>query len=204
MFLFLPFFLVFCLWLRFEFRKSSNQAEHSKQNRLELEREANFTRKKSIDNLHYITFSEKSIPIIEINDDLIKKYETSLLKFVDRKVLNLSSMSNTDLKKEYGPANLTILSEYDENFSELIRCLHNYALRLHELDYTADAKTVLEYAVSIGSDMGSSYRLLADLYKNDNQPEKLQSLIEQTQNLNPLLRDSVTSYLTQILADFEN
>ena len=71
MFLFLPFFLVFCLWLRFEFRKSSNQAEHSKQNRLELEREANFTRKKSIDNLHYITFSEKSIPIIEINDDLI-------------------------------------------------------------------------------------------------------------------------------------
>ena len=94
-----------------------------------------------------------------------------MLKFVDRKVLNLSSMSNTDLKKEYGPANLTILSEYDENFSELIRCLHNYALRPHELDYTADAKTVLEYAVSIGSDMGSSYRLLADLYKMTTSPK---------------------------------
>lgn len=195
MFHFLPYIIVFCIWLNYEFKKSSRLAEKSKQNWLDLEREANSTRKKSIDMLHYITFSEKSIPIIEINDELITKYQQSLLNFVDKRIINLSSMTNTELKKAYGPANLPALSEYDANFSEFVSLLHNYAIRLNELEYTEEAKTVLEYSVSIGTDMGISYKLLADFYNADSQIDKIRELIAHTENINPLTRNSVVSYL---------
>lgn len=198
--LFLPYFIVFCIWLSYKFKKSSRLAEKSKQNRLELEREANSTRKKSIDTLHYITFSEKSIPIIEINDELIVKYQKSLLNFVDKRIINLSSMTNTELKKEYGPANLTVLSEYDANFSELVRLLHRYATRLNELEFTNDAISVLEYSVSIGTDMGTSYKLLADFYHSSSQTEKINELISHTDNINPLIRDAVVSYLNNYIS----
>lgn len=200
MHLFLPFVIVFCIWLSYKFKKSSRLAETSKQNRLELERTANSTRKKSIDTLHYITFSEKSIPIIEINDDLIKKYQKSLLNFVGKRIINLSSMTNTELKKAYGPANLPALSEYDENFSELVRLLHRYAVRLHELDYKTEAVSVLEYSVNIGTDMGTSYKLLGDFYHASAQTGKIKELISRTDNINPLIKDSVVTYLNRYIA----
>lgn len=199
MHLFLPYLIVFCIWLNYKFKKSSSHAEQSRQNRLELEREANSTRKKSIDTLHYITFSEKSIPIIEINDELTQKYQKSLLNFVDKRIVNLSSMTNTELKKAYGPANLPALSEYDANFSELIRILHNYALRLHELDYNDEAKAVLEYSVKIGTDMGITYKLLADFYHAHYRIDKIEELLPYTKHINPLTRDSVISYLNSYI-----
>ena len=45
---------------------------------------------------------------------------------MSRKLLNLSGISNTDLKLQYGHANLDLLAEYDQNFSNLLRCLDSF------------------------------------------------------------------------------
>lgn len=193
-----PFFLIFfifCIYVKLSLSKSSRNAEKNKTNLLELESEANLTRRMSIDNLDYIIFSEKSIPIIEINDNELKKIQQELLNFSDKKILNLTGVTNIELKKLYGPANLPILSEYDNNFLELVRTLHNYAFTLNNLNYQDDAIKVLEYSVEIGTDMGSSYKLLADLYNSKNDNSKINVLIDKSYRINALSRNSVISYL---------
>lgn len=198
-----PFFLIFfifCVYVKLSLSKSSHNAEKNKTNLLELEREANSTRRKSIDNLDYIIFSEKSIPINEINDNELKKIQEKLLNFADKKILNLSGISNIELKKTYGPANLPTLTEYDNNFLELVRTLHEYAVALNNLNFQDDAIKVLEYSVDIETDMGSSYKLLGDLYYSKNDISSIKNLLEKTDKVNNLSRNSVISYL-QVYTD---
>ena len=193
-----PFFIIFfifCIYIKLSLSKSSRNAEKNKTKLLELESEANLTRRQSIDNLDYITFSEKSIPINEINNDELKKIQQDLLIFREKRILNLTGITNIELKKLYGPANLPTLSEYDNNFLELVRTLHNYAFTLNNLNYKDEAIKVLEYSVEIGSDMGSSYKLLADLYNFKNEKSKIKILIDKSDNVNDLSRNSVISYL---------
>lgn len=188
-------FFIFCIYVKLSLSRSSRSAEKNKTKLLELESKANSTRRQSIVNLDYITFSEKSIPINEINDDELKKIQQELLNFIDKKILNLTGITNIELKKLYGPANLPALSEYDKNFLELVRTLHNYAVTLNKLGYYNDAIKVLEYSVDIGTDMGSSYKFLADLYIQQNEISKIKSLLDKTDKVNNLSRNSVISYL---------
>ncbi len=188
-------FFIFCFWLRYELRKSSSKTEKDKNILFENESRANSTRKKSINSLNYITISEKSILFIEINDDTIIKIQKNFVNLKDMKILNLSSMTNTELKSEYGPGNLTALTEYDNNYTELIRQLHLYAKRLDELEYFDESIEVLEYSVSIGCDMITSYRLLADLYNRTNNSGKISSLAESARQITSITREPILELL---------
>lgn len=199
MYLLFTIFLIFCLWLKYELNTKSRQAEQNKNNLFEIEREANSTRKQSIDNLDYITISKKSIPVNEISDNELKKIQQELLDYADKRILNLSGYTNTELKKLYGPANLPILTEYDQNFMSLVNLLHKYAVLLNEKGYIYDAISVLEYSISINSDMSNSFKLLADLYFQTNQKEKISELIKMADNVTPLLKKSITAYLQEYL-----
>lgn len=188
--------IIFCLWLRYELHKSSRHTENTKNSLFEREAKANSTRKKSISTLNYITISEKTILFLEINDNIIKKCQNGFNSLADKKILNLSGMTNTDLKMEYGVGNFTILCEADTNYNELVRLLHNYGKRLNELEYTGQAIEVLEYAISIGSDMSITYKLLTEIYIANNMPsDKISSLIEAADKLDSLTKNSILSYL---------
>jgi hypothetical protein len=187
--------IIFCIWLRYELSKDSKRIDKARYNLIEKESRANSTRKKSISSLDYITISEKTILFIEINDDIIKKYQNGFDKLLDKKILNLSNMSNTDIKMEYGPANLNALIEADDNYNELVRLLHNYGKRLYELNYTNEAIEVLEYSISIGSDMSTTYKLLADIYIRNNRTDDITRLIQSAEQLKSLTKNSILSYL---------
>ena len=104
-------------------------------------------------------------------------------------------MSNTELKLNYGPANLPVLSEADENFSSLVRNLHKYAEALKDLDMKKEAIEVLEYAIDIGSDMSISYKLLSELYKGTDNSKKIDYLIKKAETLDSLMKEPILNYL---------
>ena len=191
--------VVFCLWLRYTLNRSDH-ITRQKQNKLwEEEHEANFTRRQPLDGLHYITLSENAIPLIETNDMQLNKTLSSLQSLTSVKIVKLSEYTNTELKKMYGPANLPLLTEYDVNYTTLVRLLQQYAARLSELSLSSEAVRVLEYSVSIGCDMASTYKLLADLYHEKGDTDKIASLIDTTDQLNPLYRESTIRYLQNYL-----
>lgn len=187
--------IIFCLWLRYELKKSSRQSESNRNSLFEREAKANSTRKKSISTLNYITISEKTILFLEINDNKIKKYQNGFNNLIDKKIVNLSGMTNTDLKMEYGVGNFAVLCEADTNFNELVRLLHNYGKRLNELDYISESVEVLEYAISIGSDMSITYKLLTEIYIAKNMSDKIKSLIQSAEQLDSLTKNSILSHL---------
>lgn len=193
--------VVFCLWLRYELNKSDRQLKKQKERFLDREHEANFTRRQSLDGLHYITFSPNVIPVIEINDSRLEKLRSSLHALSGAGIVRLCDYTNTELKKMYGPANLNTLSEYDNNFTTLVRLLHQYALRLNELNQQDAAIQVLQYAISIESDMGSTYKLLADLYCKTGQAAMIRELIEASPKINALYRENTVIYLQQALSN---
>lgn len=185
--------IVFILWLRYELKKSSRTLQNANDKFWEREELANSTRKKSTDSLNYITISEKSLPFLEINDEIVAKCVSQLVFLKDKKILNLTGKTNTDLKLEYGAANLTFLSECDENYTSLSRTLNTYSARLVELGYEAEACSVLEFAVETGSDSLSMYRLLAEIYDRRKDADSLEYLLFKANQLDSMLKKSIVN-----------
>jgi hypothetical protein len=164
----------------------------------EREEKANFTRRKPLDNLDYITIPDGLLSMNPQNtSDEIKQYIKDLNDMSSEKIVNLTGFTNTDLKLEYGTANITILSDYDLHYTNLVTLLQKLAERLHEKGEDALAIEVLEFAINTGTDVSKSYYLLASFYKEAGTPEKIDSLIEKASNLKSLLKDSIVQNLQE-------
>ena len=97
---------------------------------------------------------------------------------------------NTDLKMQYGPANLDFLTECDTNYSTLVRLLASYGDRMYNHFHNEDAQIVLEYAISIQSDIAKSYITLANIYVESGQTDKLLELRQCADRLDSIRRNN--------------
>lgn len=188
--------IIFVVWLKYELGKSSRHQKKNNDSYWEREQKANSIRKKSTDSLNYITVSEKSLPFLEINDEIIKKCVEQLTSLKEQKILNLTGKTNTDLKLEYGVANLNYLSECDDNFITLCQILNNYSGKLIELGYENEARKVLEYAIETGSDSATVYRRLADIYTAHNETDNLEYLLFKANELSTLPKNQIINDLS--------
>lgn len=169
---------VFIIWLQYEIRKTANKSKRDTDQFWDKETEANVARRKDISNLDYIHLSTETLPLADKEDQTINSYRDTILKLADKKLLRLTGITNTELKNQYGIANINLLMEYDNNYVILISMLQKWAERLYSQNYIEDAQAVLEYAVSCKSDVNKSYKLLAEIYKKNNTPEKINELIQ--------------------------
>ena len=110
-------------------------------------------------------------------------------------IVNLTGYTNTDLKLKYGTANITILSDYDFHYTNLVTLLQKLAELLHDNLEDDLAVRVLEFAVSTGTDVSKSYYLLAELYQQMNMSEKIEHLISQAQGIHSLMKDAIVENL---------
>lgn len=191
-------FFVFSIVFFFALKRT-NRIEAERENEFwERERRANFTRRKSLDGLNYITIPEellhmKPAAATETLNATIKK----LNDLSEYQIVNLTGYTNTDLKLEYGTANITILTEFDLHYTNLVTLLQKLAQQLHECGNDALAISTLEFAVSTGTDVSKSYYLLADLYTEAGTPEKIGALIDSARSINSLMKDSIVQKLKE-------
>ncbi|MCR5598565.1 MAG: hypothetical protein K6G19_10340 [Lachnospiraceae bacterium] len=165
------------------------------------ENEANSARRQPIDDLPYITIPEELFHI-KYNESVKMQEVMRNLDFLkDKKILNLTGISNTDLKLKYGAANLPELSECDERYTLLVRSLQSFAECLSENGSEQDAIRILEFSISTGSDILSSYTLLAGLYEKAGTPEKINTLKEKAVSLNSLTAPSIMRMLEKASPD---
>ena len=161
--------------------------------------EANHVRKKDISGLPYINIPFEDFSIGAFPDEKIIELETTLESFRGKKILNLTGQTNTDLKMQYGPANLAALTEYDQNFTDLLHILSNYSSRLLELEHRDAAVSVLEFCVDIGSDVSTHYTTLAKCYQDAGQTDKINILREKVSALDSLMKASILQKLDHIM-----
>lgn len=168
--------VIFTGYLAVKRKKQTRHQEEVNEAFIERERAANATRKKDISNLDYLPLSVDNLPIGEYSDEELLSCENTLKELSNKKILNLSAYSNTDLKLMYGPANLNELSECDDNYHTLSTTLLSYAKREVELERLPAATQILEYAMSLAIDSSQIYLLLAELYQKLHTPEKIRNI----------------------------
>lgn len=209
--LFLSSLISFCLLIFLLNKRHSKMEKSMKDAFWKREEEANHTRRKSLDNLPYITIPLEELPLAcHITDDTAAVRNTGdttdvrntgdtaaneaiseeckeiLRSLSTQKIVNLTGYTNTDLKLSYGTANITCLTEYDQNYTLLVSTLQKWAEALYRSGAKKECRQVLEYAVSIGTDVSHTYFLLADLYDEEGESDLKCSLIEKASGLSSL------------------
>ena len=194
--------ILFIIVLFYFIKKSSREADNALENFRKRESEADNTRKKPLNDLNYITIPDEIFRMNRDPDDndcqsAVKVFDS--LK--DQKIVNLTGISNTDLKLAYGAPNLPILAQYDQNYTVLARSLDRYASFLTKSGNTDDAVKVLEFAVETGSDISSTYKQLVALYQSNGIKDKIPSLKEKASSLNSVMSPSILRYLDSVSDD---
>ena len=159
---------------------------------------ANSVRRKDISGLSYINIPFELFSIGSDSDTILKDAVSQLEALADKKILNLGRQTNTDLKLQYGPANLAALTEYDQNYTDMLMAIGIYVNRLIELDRLADAIPVLEFAVNSGSDISLHYTTLAGYYKDTQDNDKFTSLKEKANALDSIRQPAILEKINAI------
>lgn len=195
-FLIIASFPVLCLIFSIALHNTRRKEQDIDREFWDREQRANFTRRKSLDDLDYITVPEELLTMKPaLMTDELRNYIDDLRDLSSSKIVNLTGFTNTDLKLKYGTANITILSDYDFHYTNLVTLLQKIAELLHDNLDDELAVRVLEFAVSTGTDVSRSYYLLAELYQQMGTPEKIENLVAQAQNINSLMKDSIVEKL---------
>lgn len=188
-------FIVFGFLFSFSLKKRIKTEGKYIDNFWERERLADSTRRKPLESLDYVAVPFNSLPtgvLAELPE--IQEFLSRLQELSEKKIVNFAGYSNTDLKLAYGAPNINLLSEFDRNFEELITLLQEWASFLlqnwgesarlcPEEERKQAAKTVLAYAVSIGSDISGTYERLVKLYLESGERDKLPELKKQAEKI---------------------
>ena len=194
-FTFFSLFVIFALWTLYEINKSKAEEQKEKDDFWNREQQANHVRRKPVDNLPYIIISQDAIPNITTENEKLLDLINQLSAMKELRILNLNGKTNTDLKMEYGPANLPFLTECDNNFISFCRITNNLGKELTNNNFISDAIKVYELAIFNGSDASNSYYELANLYIQTGRKEDIKKLITQAEELNSLLKQSIINKL---------
>lgn len=187
---FLASVVIFLLVLHHNLRKGKKIEKKQENSFWKREYEANTTRKQSLEDLIYISFSaDEFFPLSLLPSKEVGKFFSAypqvkeilprLLELSESKIVNLSSYTNTDLKFKYGVANFNLLSAYDENYLSLVSLLNQYGIYYYEAGYKESALKIFTYAISIGSDISETFITAAKLCKEMEDPALFHHLLEQ-------------------------
>ncbi len=178
-------------------RRSKNHA-NTEQSFWERERQANSVRRKPLDNLEYITIPLEKFPTQFLQENATVMECIEIMEALSGcKIVNLTGYSNTDLKLEYGTANITVLTEYDQNYTLLVRTLQKWADILLAEGYTEEAILLMEFAVDTRTDIRRTYFALAEIYASRLETERIRRLITTAETLSGSNKDIIVRTLRE-------
>ena len=200
---FLTSVILFVVVLGHRIRLQRRISEKNDRSFWEREAAANATRRKSLDGLDYISIPLEKLPCeILTEDEQVADCINLLRTLSTQKIVNFTGFSNTDLKLEYGAPNITLLSEYDQNYTLMVRTLQKWADLLWDKDHQSEAVEIMEFALSTHTDISRTYYKLAEYYAADENLDKIHELISMAEELrsankNAIIRTLRDTYLAE-------
>ena len=186
------------IWIYYQKSRTDRSTKAAHDAFWDKERKANLTRKKDISQLDYIVIPIEQLPFPALEDEEIKEVQKRLQKLATEKIVNFTGITNTELKLQYGAPNIELLMAFDKNYLELVRSLYRYAKLLYDQGYKEEAAAILEYGISIKTDVSANYTLLASIYKEKNDTKHIDFIISQAETLNSLTKNSLLTNLMAI------
>ena len=188
------------LVLMFSIRRRRDKEEAEYQSFWDEEARANSTRKQPLDDLNYITIPFDDLPVDLMKDDPeVASCLEMLHTLSESPIVNFTGLSNTELKLRYGAPNIDLLSGYDQAYTLLVRTLDKWAHILYQNELVEEARSILEFSVGTGTDVSSTYDLLANIYGSSGEKEKIKELLPKAEALNSLMKKSIIKKLNDHL-----
>jgi len=192
--------LSLAIWIAYKKSKTTKMSKQSSKEFWDRESRADSVRKKDISNLPYVTIPYDDLPFGGLEDDAeLKDVQDGLRQLGGKRIINFTGYTNTDLKLEYGAANLPFLSEYDQNFTIMTRLLFKWASLLIDRNDIPSAKKVLSFAIECGTDISGTYTMLAKIYSGEDDYKAVKDVIDKAENIRTTMKDSVLEELNEIL-----
>ena len=189
-------FILFLGWFTYNRLRAVKIEKKRDEEYWQREVEANNVRRKDISHLPYLIISVETLPFgVSPQDETLCRIEQEILNLRDKKIINSSHYTSTQLKLEYGAANLPFLTECEEHYTKLIRSMHQWGVRLYELSFYPQAEIVLSQAIQWGSDIKGSYLLLAKIHQQNGNYQGIAKLKEQAESLNSLMKNPILKAL---------
>lgn len=191
-------FIIFILVIRHNLKKHRKSADAAEKSFWQKESEANSVRRKPLDHLNYIHIPTNILSMETLTeDDRVSECMETVNALSTQKIVNLTGYSNTELKLEYGTANITVLSEYDQNYTLLVTTLQKWAESLYNAGFVTETLQILEFALSTGTDVSKTYYMLAEIYRARGEQEKIAGLIQQAETLRSINRSVIVRTLAE-------
>ena len=116
----------------------------------------------------------------------------------DKKIVNLTGITNTELKFTYGTSNITILTEYDQNYTLFARNIYRLGEAVYKEGYIKEAKDILELGVQTKTDISGNYTILAKIYRSLGEIERIKTLKDTASSLNSMIKITILQSLDEI------
>lgn len=199
---FLASFIALVLIISISLRKQAKLQKQKDQDFWIRENRANFVRRKPLDGLKYVRIPLETFPTHLLNEnETVLECINTLEALTSQKIVNLTGWSNTDLKLEYGTSNINVLTEYDQNYTILVRTLQKWADLLLEAGCRKEAAGLMEFAVSTNTDISRTYYLLAEYYASLGRYNEIDRLRETAKTLRSANRDVIVKHLQESYPD---
>lgn len=190
--------IIVSLYLSYALKRQARKQVQTEKTFWARERQANSVRRKPLDNLEYITIPLEKFPIGILQDHpTVAECIETLEALSSLKIVNLTGYSNTDLKLEYGTANITVLTEYDQNYTLLVRTLQKWADVLLENNYVSEAEVLMEFAINTRTDISRTYYKLAEIYATRIETQRIHDLIKTAETLQTSQKDTIVRTLRE-------
>lgn len=159
----------------------------------EKEKKAQSNVKKEFPELKYIKPDYNAFPFEEKEEEISKEYRKQEIvkEMIDLPMINLSNISNRNLKLRFGSNYLNKLTEYEQNYYSFLHQLHDWVKLLIKEDKRDKAIKVLEEAIILKSDISYTYIALAKLYLETEQLESYKGLCEYIRSNDSLNSDYI-------------
>ncbi len=183
-------------------RRSNARSKKANDEFWKRERDSYKAPSRPTDNLEYVRFPD-DLPIhISTDNPQIKEYQETLANVTKGKVLNLSGISNTEIRMSFGKDNMEELSLADQRYTTMCRTLDSLSVAYMDLGFKDEARSLLEFALSAGCDISSCWIRLGQYYMEKEDASALSSLIEKAEALDDTVHSR--NEILRSLTDFKN
>ena len=163
------------------------------------ERKANLTTRKTISDIDYIKIPINDLPIVaQTNDSELAYIQSKIIKLSKEPIANFTGYSNTDLKLKYGVGNINHIIECDTNFTAFATLMYEWGLYYYNQKQYQKAQQILEIAINQKSDVSKSFTLLAKIYIDSGQSDKIDTLIQIAQTLDTMVKNKIIESLKEL------
>lgn len=190
-------FTVFGIWFSIRLRKSRNLNQKAESDFWENEAMANSVRKKQLEESDFVTFPFDKLPTEEsFEPNPVPESLPILQSLADKKMVNLNGISNTEVKKRFGAANITILTEYDSNYEQFAKNIYLLCQYLYDIDRKEEALMLSEETILTGTDSLSHYKLVIQIYQEQGNVSGLSWLREKAEGLHSITKGAILRALS--------